>query len=200
MFGLPSRSSILPYSPPKSDVNLIDPTEDYWYQEKVDGWQVSFARIGDKLYVRNRKGPVKAGSKGWKPLFDSLYQRKDRMVDEMVYHCEYLSSAQQNIREYMYKPHGCLVLFDIDLYGERLYHQSAVHSEARNIDIEHAFIDHRGPYSKEKVDELLDDPSFLGGPREGLVLKPVGPGDSVKFVRPAHTREQKDAFLGNKEK
>jgi hypothetical protein len=152
-------------------------------QEKVDGSQISFARIDDRLYVRSKGGVLVDGAREVERLqVDGMFQAGVQQIAERfgllpegyVFRGEYLNRPKHNTLKYDRVPEGNIAIFDVQ-DAEGTFLPNYIMAEfASVVGLERVPLLHReikvGGLSV--VQQMLERESFLGGtPIEGIVLK-----------------------------
>lgn len=171
-------------------------------EEKVDGSQLSFARIDGELLIRSKGAPIwpEAPPKMFAAGVDVI--KTLDLHDGWIYRGEYLRAPKHNTLVYSRTPHNYIALFDIStgLEDYLSYHEKA--REAERLGLECVPLLFSGMVRLDTLKECLTRTSFLGGPLvEGVVIKPeqynlYGPDKKVlmgKFVsevfKETHRRE-----------
>jgi len=149
-------------------------------EEKIDGSQISFGRIGDDIYVRSRGAivPVPApDGHMFKKAVEEIVARKDLLVDGWTYRGEYLSKPKHTTLAYRVVPRGNIIVFDIEASPSRFLSVNEKPGACARIDFQ--CIPYYGEFKistpgfSDTLNELLTNESILGGPIEGVVLKPA---------------------------
>lgn len=150
--------------------------------EKVDGSQFSFGLVNGTLEMRSKGAiiqpdyPPKMFEAGVKQVLDVA----SKLPDNIQYFCEFLSKNKHNVLTYSSTPKGHLALFGVridrngitDAKGFVGKHESLCqYAEAIGIDVVPLL--YKGKLdTADKLHELLEKESFLGGPKiEGVVVK-----------------------------
>ena len=143
-------------------------------QEKVDGSQISFCKIGDDLGIRSKGAvihpevPEKMFSKG----VEQILKVKDKLHDGWVYRGEYLRQPKHNVIPYSRIPNQHIVVFDIETQPSYFLDPEEVQVEAVRLGFDYLKFQIGKLNSAEEVRELLNEESFLGGADvEGIVIK-----------------------------
>ena len=148
-------------------------------EEKLDGSQFSFGVFvtsgGDQLFARSRKQRVEleAPPKLFLEAVQSIQDRQDLLTPGFTYRCEYLRIPKHNTLAYKRVPNGFLMLLDVDL-GQQLYanpHDKAAEAARIGLECVPYFDTRLVPPTLQELDALMQRPSILGGPIEGLVFK-----------------------------
>lgn len=147
-------------------------------QEKVDGSQFSFARIGGELYCRSKGATLNIDAPA--SLFaEAVATAREcfRLIPEgTVFRGECLKKPKHNTLAYDRTPRRNVVLFDVDAGGENYSTPEVVSEWAARLDLE--CIPTFAVRRLDSVDDvlaLMETVSFLGGQKiEGLVFKNYG--------------------------
>ena len=177
---------------PREGPRLFD--GEVYIQEKIDGSQFSFMSDSTNVYFRSRKQDVYPESAG---MFNagviSVLAVADRLHPGYVYRGEYLAKPKHNTLCYDRIPNGNVVIFDIESFPSHFMDQVAVMSEATRLGFDYAPVYYTGKVlGIEQLKTFLDNTSVLGGPIEGVVIKPVGMdlfGADHKVVMAKYVRE-----------
>lgn len=144
-------------------------------QEKVDGSQFSFMLDDDgEVYFRSRKSdiyPQAAGmfSKG----VEAVLSVKDKLNTGYTYRAEYLSKPKHNCLPYDRTPKGYIVIFDIETTPTDFLSPFTAEPEAERLGFDFAPVYFVGKIEGvEQLQSFLTNKSILGGPIEGIVIKP----------------------------
>lgn len=157
--------------------------------EKVDGSQFSFGRIKGELVVRS-KGKVQEVDAPDKMFIEAIEYVKsiyDKLIPDVVYHCEYLRVPSHNTLKYDRIPKNHLALFGVrDHFSDILIDDHRIlcnHAEALDIDV--VPLIYSGKTTAEDVIKMIDQKSYLGGPKmEGVVVKRYEPYEFQGMVIP----------------
>ena len=152
-----------------------------WAEEKIDGSQFSFGRIGDEWHCRSRKqdlshtvdDPAAAGM--FKLAIETIV-RLD-LHDGWVYRGEFLAKPKHNTLAYARVPKGNIILFDVDQSDQDYLDPYTAAGEAERLGLEFVPIlgEYGGTTAVEDLKQLLVVPSVLGRTDvEGIVLKNYG--------------------------
>lgn len=143
-------------------------------QEKVDG---SMFRFGI-----NEDGQLVMGSKSvaiyednypamFKEAVEYVKTLKLNFEKDTYFYCEYLQNEKHNVLKYERIPKNHLVLFDCLVNGKWL-DQNELKMTAENLGIDVIPTLYEGDANVEKVRQLLETKSYLGGETvEGVVIK-----------------------------
>lgn len=152
-------------------------------EEKVDGSQFSFAVLGGVLHMRSKGATVYDESEGgrvgegggmFSAAVDYVESIRPHLLNGYIYRCEYLNKPKHNTLKYARTPENWLILFDVEVFPEHSFLDVGERNEeAFRLGLEPIpFYDGVDVHSAADIDELLDQESFLGGPKiEGVVLK-----------------------------
>ena len=145
-------------------------------EEKVDGSQFSFKKVGDDLTFRSRGANIysQTTDKLFKGAVEYLVSIKDKIVDGWTYRGEVLHAPRHNILTYTRVPKHNIVIFDIDLSeGQNYLSPQGKAIEAMKLDLEVVPAFYTGEIKdKDGLASLLNEESFLGGCKvEGIVIK-----------------------------
>lgn len=144
--------------------------------EKLDGSQFSFGKINGELYLRSKgaqlfvDNPQKMFSKG----IDYVVSIEDKLPDNTIYYCEFLSGPAHNVLQYERVPKNNLILFGMsDEKGNFEKSYENLKTIAETIDIEIVPLIYHGKIENpEKLLKILETESVLGGNKvEGIVVK-----------------------------
>lgn len=182
-------------------------------QEKVDGSQFSFKKVGDTIYFRSRNTMIYPEDAGmFQKGVDAILEVADKIYEGWIYRGEYLAKPKHNTLVYHRVPNRHVILFDIEIGLHTFLSPENLMTAADTLGLESVPI-----YYKGKVDELdklrqyLTRESILGGIIEGIVVKPLdyslfGQDKKVlmaKFVREdfkeKHDKAWKSANPGRKD-
>lgn len=177
---------------PREGPRLMD--SEIHIQEKLDGSQFSALRDGDTVYFRSRKQDVYPEAAGmFQKVVDSVLAVKDKLTDGWVYRGEFLAKNKHNTLCYDRVPNGFLVLFDIETASTHFADQITVMAEAVRLGFDYAPVFYTGKIEDlEHLKTFLANTSVLGGPIEGVVIKPVDMdlfGADHKVVMAKYVRE-----------
>jgi len=167
-------------------------------EEKVDGSQFSFTKLGDgTLRFRSKGQEVHIGDAGmFGKAVNEVLARKELLTPGWTYRAEYLQKPKHNCLAYSRTPAGNLVIFDIMTNeGENYLYPEIKRSEAMRLGFETVPLFYFGPGIDVlpcALSEYFQKDSFLGGVKiEGVVVKnynQFGPDKKIligKFVSPA---------------
>ena len=183
---------------PSIDGILLDPV---LVQEKVDGSQFSFGKIGGRLLMRSSGAVVYAESAPdmFRPAVDTVLAVESRLPEGVIFRAEAFKGAHHNHLTYGRAPVGGMVLFDVMVGPERYSSYEDVARWAKQLGVEWIrSFGVRRITSIADLDALLSNESALGGCTvEGVVLKNYsvfgrdGKPMFAKVVRADFREEQK---------
>ncbi len=148
-----------------------------YVQEKVDGSQFSFGVFDGEIRVRSKGAEMypEAPEKMFQKAVDTVKRLSSSLIDGYTYRGEYLSKPRHNALAYDRVPEGNIILFDVTAKDGTFLEPLEVTHEAERLGLEVVRTFYTGIVTLEKIRELLDETSCLGGQKiEGVVLKPVG--------------------------
>jgi len=148
-------------------------------EEKIDGSQISFGRVGDDVIVRSKGAdipvPAPAGHM-FRVGVEEILKRREALIPGWTYRGEYLSKPKHNVMAYSMLPSGNIVLFDIETEPSRFLPPKEKREVAQRLDFtpvpSYGEFQISAPDFTNTLNELLKRESCLGGPIEGIVLKP----------------------------
>lgn len=144
--------------------------------EKIDGSQFSFGKINNELFIRSKgaqlfvDNPQKMFSKG----IDYVVDIQDKLPDNTIYYCEFLSGPSHNILQYERVPKNNLILFGMsDEKGNFKKEYEYMKNCANEINIDMVPLIYRDKIKNpDELLKLLEEESVLGGNKvEGIVVK-----------------------------
>lgn len=143
-------------------------------EEKVDGSQFSAQVRDGVLLMRSRGAEVYHGNKQFGKAIETLegLLARNLLVEGWVYRFEYLSQPKHNTLCYNRVPKGYLVLLEVEADGGFL-RTDHLRTLAETLGVESAPLLYHGRMPpRDEMDHLMDQESFLGGPKmEGVVIK-----------------------------
>jgi len=169
--GIPAYGKIYALGHPALKSLLHGPVS---IQEKVDGSQLSFAKLNDRLRIRSkgREIFVEAPDAMFKAGVEYVQSIQDKLVEGWVYRCEYLRVPKHNSLCYTRIPLNHIVLYDVMTQRETYGNRNSIETAAKLLDIEpvqHLF---EGEMDLHSFQILMNTESSLGGQKiEGLVIK-----------------------------
>lgn len=143
--------------------------------EKVDGSQFSFGLVNGTLEMCSKGAiiqpdyPPKMFEAGVKQVLDVA----SKLPDNIQYFCEFLSKNKHNVLTYSSTPKGHLALFGMRVDGKFASNHAYLKEQAGHVGIDVVPLLYKGKLDTvDKLHELLERESFLGGPKiEGVVVK-----------------------------
>lgn len=142
--------------------------------EKVDGSQFGFGKIDGELRIRSKGKEMYPGApeKMFSAGIDYVVSIEDRLPDNVVFHGEYLRAPKHNVLAYERVPANHIILFSVSDNQGTYYSHDKISEYAQILGLEVVPLMHRGEANSDKVLELMDTMSVLGGAKiEGLVVK-----------------------------
>jgi len=145
-------------------------------EEKIDGSQLSFMRVGDEVFIRShRKQLVLDGPLGMFELaVKSVKDRAHWMQENWIYRGEFLNKPRHNHLCYDRVPEGNIIIWDVDTNGGQNYLSwTEKQKAADDIGLEVVPMLYEGEVKDlDQLMELMELPSGLGGSKiEGIVFK-----------------------------
>ena len=174
MEAIPAYPKIYALGHPALRNLLVGPVR---VQEKVDGSQLSFAKLDGRLRIRSkgREIFVEAPDKMFQPGVEYVQSIQDKLVEGWVYRCEYLRVPKHNSLCYSRIPRNHLILFDVAIGVETYLNTDRLVSEAFNLDIDFVPVYSEEEMSLEMFQRFMGHESILGGQKiEGVVIKNYG--------------------------
>ena len=142
-------------------------------EEKVDGSQFSFGRIGETILMRSKGKQLvlDAPEKMFQKAVDSVMSMN--LPDGFVFRGEYFQSPKHNTLVYSRVPAGNIIIFDIDRGNQDYLSHSEKSALAATLGLETVPLLFQGKIeSVEQIKSLLPKESCLGGAEpEGIVIK-----------------------------
>jgi hypothetical protein len=160
---------------PREGPRLFD--NQVYIQEKIDGSQFSFMKDGyGVVHFRSRKQTIYIESPGmFKAGVEAVLDVQEKLVEGSIYRGEYLSKPKHNTLCYDRTPKQYVVIYDIEESPTNFLGQVEVMHAAVSLGFDYAPVYYTGKVvGLEQLQEYLDNTSVLGGPVEGVVIKPVG--------------------------
>ena len=178
---IPSYTKILTLGSYKTENALIG---DVIVQEKCDGSQLKIGINKNKELLIESKGaqinPVEENGellnvqKLFIPAVKHILSIKNRLItiyQDVYFYCETLATPKHNVLKYARTPKNHIVLFDVFSNGQWL-DRINLETTAKYLEIDLIPELYRGKITKEKLQELLKTPSYLGNELvEGVVIK-----------------------------
>lgn len=144
-------------------------------EEKVDGSQISFGRIGSEVFVRSKGKQIVVGAPDsmFKRGVENIVSIADKLTDGYTYRGEYLQSPKHNTLAYSRAPNLSIIIFDVDRGNQDYMTTEEKRAEAARIGLEVVPMLYSGHIeSVEQIKSLLPKESILGGAEpEGIVIK-----------------------------
>jgi hypothetical protein len=158
--------------------------------------QLSFMRSedGKDVYFRSRKRMVYPEDPGmFRAGVTAVLSVAEMLEPGWIYRGEYLAKPKHNTLCYDRTPKQHVVIYDIETSPTYFLDQVAVMEEAMRLGFEYAPVYYTGRIGNvESLKTHLDNSSILGGPIEGIVIKPVGMelfGADHKVIMAKYVRE-----------
>lgn len=161
-------------------------------EEKVDGSQISFGRVGGQILMRSKGKQLILGApdKMFQKAVDSVLSMN--LPDGFTFRGEYFRSPKHNTLSYARVPSWNIIIFDIDKGNQDYLSHAEKKDLAASIGLETVPLIFRGNIeSVEQIKSLLPRESCLGGAEpEGIVIKNYSrfsTGGKIlmgKYVRP----------------
>jgi hypothetical protein len=145
-------------------------------QEKLDGSQFRFGKIGDKLVCGSHRidySDAVVPDGYFRKAADYIQSIADLVPNDTVFFGELLDKPKHNTIVYAKTPTNGIMLFDqFNLLTERWATPPELMSMAVNLDIDPPNVLESGPQTKESLTKLMSGESYLGGAiMEGVVVK-----------------------------
>ncbi len=160
------------------DVNAFpinDKNTEIVIQEKIDGSQISFGKIGGVLKIRSRNTEIDLENSDhlFREAVRVIKDREKYLLPNVIYRGEYLQTENHNTLKYDRIPQNHIILFDIERLGWGFYCLEYLQQFARHLHLEVVPQYYQGPpLPSDQVEEYLKNTSILGGCKiEGVVLK-----------------------------
>jgi len=144
--------------------------------EKLDGSQFSFGKVNGELHFRS-KGKVQFANNPddmFKPAINYLLSIADRLDEGWVFSSEILNKPKHNSIKYDRVPVNGIAVFAMSKFGEDKFvnDHGELYHVARALEIDVVPLLYYGKVeSAEQLMEFIKQPSYLGGLREGIVIK-----------------------------
>jgi len=146
-------------------------------QEKIDGSQLSFAKLEGRLRIRSkgREIFVEAPDKMFEEGVKYVQSIEDKLVEGWVYRCEYLRIPKHNSLCYSRIPRNHLILFDVGIGIETYQTSGLLAKTAASLGIDYVPVFCTQEMDMETFQRFMGHESFLGGQTvEGVVIKNYG--------------------------
>jgi hypothetical protein len=144
--------------------------------EKIDGSQWDFGKVNGELYQRS-KGKIQiqgAEDKMFNAAANYIQSIEDKIPDNTIYFCEFLSKPHHNVLKYSRVPKNNLILFGVGKVGDIfIADYETLQREANLLDIDIVPLLYKGKVeTAEFLKSFLDKESILSGTKiEGIVVK-----------------------------
>lgn len=155
---------------------VLDRNHEYYVEEKMDGSQFSFGVVDGVLECRSKSVMIDMDSVPGN--FLPAVQTAQVLFAEgllnrgLIYRGEAICKPKQNTLTYSRMPRGSIVLFDVEDSNGIPAIRAEKEIEAAAIGLEVVPVLWRGKVADLDVAALLDNESYLGGPKiEGFVVK-----------------------------
>lgn len=156
--------------------------DEVYVEEKVDGSQFAFGVNGDGvLWAASRGGLINLDAPA--SLFGPSVAAVKKMHADgalqagLTYRGEAVCAPRHNKLTYGRAPKGNIALFDVQAACGAYLPRAIVKGWAEALGLECVpMLAPPGRYGRDDIDRLVDGESFLGGPREGVVVKRNGGG------------------------
>ncbi len=144
-------------------------------EEKVDGSQISFARVGDDLLMRSKGKQlvIDAPEKLFENGVMALKEVYRSLPEGWVFRGEYLSNPKHNALTYLRVPTNHVIVFDVDRGNQDYLPYPQKAALAKNLGFEVVPLIYSGEItSVEQIRSMFPKESILGGAvPEGIVIK-----------------------------
>jgi hypothetical protein len=143
-------------------------------EEKIDGSQFSFCVIDGELLCRSHGKQIvlDAPEKMFYKAIAVIQGLKDKLHDGYIYRGEFLGKPCHNSLAYNRTPEKNIIIYDIDKGEQDYLSYEEKKKECDRIGLEVVPILHEGIVTLEKIKDLLNTESVLGGCKiEGFVVK-----------------------------
>jgi len=143
-------------------------------EEKIDGSQFSFRKEGDEVKFRSRKTDLYPGNAGmFEKGVQSVLEVADRLSEGWTYRGEYLMKPKHNTLCYERVPNRNVVIFDIEKAPNDFLTPDQRMEEATRLGFDVVPVYFTGMIDDmNQLKQFLTKVSILGGPIEGIVIKP----------------------------
>ncbi len=149
----------------------------YTITEKLDGSQIKFAKIGDRLILesKNKEIDLDNPDKMFKKCCEELLKRVDLIPNNYVFYGEYLKSNKHNSLRYDRVPNGNIALFGIRDPASNSFCYENLKSMSQELDLDIVPFIEQGQYYDDSAKTIgsvkINQISQLGGcQREGVVI------------------------------
>jgi len=145
-------------------------------EEKIDGSQFTFLRVGPEIFMRSRGADIFADApeKMFALAVESVKTLADKLHEGWVYRGEFLAKPKHNVLCYERVPKHNIILFDINTGDEVYLSREEKEAEAERIgmDVVPAIAQNTVLTSAGMLLSYLDRESILGAQKvEGIVVK-----------------------------
>ena len=150
--------------------------DDVEVTEKLDGSQFSFGKVNGELHFRS-KGKVQFvdnPDKMFQPAINYIISIQDRLPEGYVFNSEILNKPKHNSITYERVPRNGIAVFAMSKFGDGSFvgSYSQLADAACTMDMDVVPCLHYGKISSiEELIVFVRAPSYLGGIREGVVVK-----------------------------
>lgn len=156
------------------DNNLFD--GEVSLQEKIDGSNAAFIKVGDELFFRSKNRMIPKEDPGmFLEFVQSIEAIKDKIQNHVIYRGEYLQKPQHHTLKYDRVPNHHFIVFDVQTLVDEGHYQNQDRETVQEYckDLFETVPEYKtGISSFEEVKEFMDRDSCLGGCRvEGVVVK-----------------------------
>jgi len=153
--------------------------EPVYVEEKIDGSQFSFGKSPDGVvWCASRGGLLdwNTTDKLFRKAVETARALAPKFEPGLTVRAEAVCAPRHNKLTYERAPAAGLVVFDAQLDGG-YFDRVSVEALADELGLEVVpLIAPTGLYTSSDLEKLVEGPSMLGGPREGIVIKRVGGG------------------------
>lgn len=146
-------------------------------QEKVDGSQFSFMRIGSEMFFRSKNKMLYSHSpeKLFKRGIEAIMDISDNLTEGYIYRTEYLQKPKHNVLKYDRVPERHCIIYDIEVKPGSYNYLSPMElaDEGDRLGLETVPFWHLevGVKLHEIVELMMQTSSLGGSPFEGIVIK-----------------------------
>lgn len=147
---------------------------DVQIEEKVDGSQFSFCLLDGEIRFRSRGVQIHKEDPGmFRNGVEAISEIAELLNTGWTYRGEYLSKPKHNTLPYDRVPNRHVIIFDIEPTPGNFIDLELRSAEAARLGLECVPVYHTGQMPDlDFLKELLGRKSVLGGPIEGVVVKP----------------------------
>jgi hypothetical protein len=148
--------------------------DDVLVQEKIDGSQFSFGKLGGQLFCRSKKVnlDLDAPEGMFKEGVEYVKSIEHILPEGWTFRGEYLKTPKHNTLNYQRIPLNHIMLFDIDMGVENYMNPNGVYGEAAKFGLEPVPTLYYGRVTDiAMIHAFMARESALGGPIEGVVIK-----------------------------